>query len=606
MIKKIITIITIVSILTTQVFANGIVGLPIVSDTGASVQCNFNSQEEFYPVGDTSGKSIFTKRDVIRDCNVTKEVQGACLRWREDRVIGSVPTEAYSSFDSRDYSDTIGSFFATVGAYDQMEHLWSGFEGYCVSGTLRDFNWVGDPMFWASLAMGYFMSGGKAGAVSKSFNNGVNTVGKAAITEGASNAAAAAAVDSFSDEVINSSGTELWSASASEAAAYGVNKAVNELGKCLVSASFSLGAATAAFLTAGSGEVNQDCNPIDEICGDENKDNGESEIQTMDIQTFVDLSNGFTENGDNIYDFIEVIDDGSQTGVVSYIYISTDQMGIENMDMQAANELMEKVRNAQMIFSMGVAAAGLAACMSSGAAYGSGTSNATTTKDPDRAKIQSGLNMGIDYAAKLVPPPAGPVIAVVAKLVVALAMSYSKIDSCNSKEDAQKMGSRHEKTEKSLRFNLCRPMWDSCEDDFFWGSCALQGYHYCCYDQLLTKVLVTQIKAELGREWTDCTGISIRDLNYVSFEQCTPAEMADGIDGAHAYGVSVNPRISSNGTGIPDYEGPVWNPEDAFQYKHKCMDLTEFRDFLQAQIGEDIDPDSFKDFWNGLTKKQPI
>ncbi|WP_323589446.1 hypothetical protein [Aliarcobacter butzleri] len=52
--------------------------------------------------------------------------------------------------------------------------------------------------------------------------------------------------------------------------------------------------------------------------------------------------------------------------------------------------------------------------------------------------------------------------------------------------------------------------------------------------------------------------------------------MSSGIDGA------------TEGIGDPSY-----NPEETFQYKKKCIDLTEFKDYLKDQIGESIDLSDF-------------
>ena len=79
---------------------------------------------------------------------------------------------------------------------------------------------------------------------------------------------------------------------------------------------------------------------------------------------------------------------------------------------------------------------------------------------------------------------------------------------------------------------------------------------------ILTKVLVVKLKAQLGRDWTHCTGISLRDLNYVSFRQCTDAEKASGLDGG-----------IENQTGAKDGS---YDPTQTFQYQNKCVDLTEF------------------------------
>lgn len=552
-IKRAISISLSVTLIIQSVFVQNLmaetnmIGTPSVTDDNSSITCRLKSQEDYFPVGDTTGNSIFIKREVVRECNVTKTVLGACKKWKTERHVGSVTNEAYSSFDTKDYSDSVGSFFSTMGAYDQMEHLWSGFSGYCISGTLRDFNWASDPMFWSSLAVDYAMN----------------------------------------------------------------QPGISNKNKCLVSAAFNVIQTTVDALKKGSNSGN-DCNPIDEICSDSEGDNPDNQsnanIKTMDLQVFEDLSDSMSSQGKNIYDFIEVLDDGSQTGTVTFRYKRKSEITQGTTNMSGANKAAEEMRKLQLEIGLGIAAAQMIACLNAkGFSVGGAGATKTTTKDQSKQKIQMGLNELIDIAGSALPTPYGPIAAVLAKLIVAMAMSYSKVNSCQNRNDAEQLGSRHLKTYKSLKFDLCKPMWDSCEDKFFWGKCALTGYHYCCYDQVLTKVLVEQIKAELGREWTNCTGISLRDLNYISFRQCTTTEMQDGIDGAHVYGLSISSRKNPSGsTGIHNYKGPVYDPEDAFQYKHKCMDLTEFKNFLESELGEDIDTDQFSDFWDSLTKKQPI
>jgi len=603
--NKIIAILLAVVLLEPQIFANGIIGTPETSNPEDLISCEFKSQSQYYPVGDTSGKAIYTRSEVIRDCNVTTTVQGECVRWRAENTLQSVPTEAYDTYDTNDYSDTIGQLLATTGAYDQMEHLWSGYEGYCVEGTLRDFSWASDPMFWASLAMSHFLSGGELGSVGDAATEGMSEVGEAALTESAKAAAVSAGEEAAMDAAYKATTETIYDKVISEGVKAGTKAALN-MGKCLVSATYNLGAATAGYLNAASGEDDPDCNPIDEICQDEESadDGSQSDIQTMDLQAWEDMADSFEASGDNIYDYVKVEDDGGTSGVISFRFIKpSESEGAAKMDNSEMKEIQEKFKQMELAINLGMAAANLSACIYTGGAAGGSISTQSSTKSPESQLLQSGLNSGIDLASSMIPPPAGPIVGAMGKLLVALAMSYSSIDSCGDEDDASEMGSRHEATYKSLKFNLCRPMWDECEDEFAWGECALDGFHFCCYDQLLTRILVEQIKAELGREWRNCTGISIRDLNYVSFEQCTASEMSQGIDGAKAYGMSVSPS-STGGRG--GYDGPTWNPEDAFQYKFKCMDLTEFKDFLQDQIGEDIDNDTFQDFWSDLIVAEPI
>jgi hypothetical protein len=80
--------------------------------------------------------------------------------------------------------------------------------------------------------------------------------------------------------------------------------------------------------------------------------------------------------------------------------------------------------------------------------------------------------------------------------------------------------------------------------------CLRYKKNYCCYDQILTRIFVEQAKLQLGKNWDSCNDITFDDLKKLSFRQCKPGED---------------------------------------QYKDKCMDLTEFMDILQRQLGRNID-----------------
>lgn len=38
----------------------------------------------------------------------------------------------------------------------------------------------------------------------------------------------------------------------------------------------------------------------------------------------------------------------------------------------------------------------------------------------------------------------------------------------------------------------------------------------------------------------------------------------------------------------------------SFQYKQKCVDLSEFKDYLKAQIGEEIDMSDFENIFSDI------
>jgi len=543
----------------------------------ATKVCTVESVVEYNPVGDTRGNTVLSKKEVVRDCNVTETINGECIKWQYNNERTSIPMEAYNGFDTRDYGDTIGQFFAAAGAYDQLEHLWSGFRGHCISGTLQDFDWVSDPMFWGSLAMDYLMAGGEAGFVSDGLNSVATKAGSTVMSKEVANKVVVNEVKKQAKTLTKQMVTSA------------LDKAAASLGRCMIGGAVNLGFATAEYLSDGAGDMDEFCNPVDEICNENETVNDQSDIMTMDYQQFQDLRDSYEAEGEDIEKYIEILDDGMDTGVVAYRMKTMDETpGIENMNNEELEKIKKKFKMYQAGISIATTAGKLGACAMGWSDQGSvGQSSAHPNATGQRADIESGLNAAISIGTGFIPPPAGPAIGAALKVVLAVATSFQSVDTCSSEEDAQRQGSRHEKTQKALQFNLCRPLYDTCEDEWIWGGCCLTAYEYCCYDQLLTKVLVEQLKAELGRDWSNCTGISLRDLNYVSFRQCTASEMADGLDGAHQYGLG-------------------WNPKDAFQYKHKCMDLTEFKDYLRDIIGEEIDTSTFDDYWNNLMSTDPI
>jgi hypothetical protein len=174
-------------------------------------------------------------------------------------------------------------------------------------------------------------------------------------------------------------------------------------------------------------------------------------------------------------------------------------------------------------------------------------------------------------------------------VVLEFATSFKNIDTCLNEDDAKEAGSRHQKTQETLPYNLCQPTKEICvQEKFFGGGCGLDGFFYCCYDQMLTKILVAQIKAQLGRDWAHCTGITLRDLNFVSFRQCTATDMADGFDGTK---ILLKYDEDDKLVSPAGWDSSKW--QGSFQHKHKCIDLTEFKEYLEATFSQDID---FSDF----------
>lgn len=597
-------------------------GTPILASGNGTVSCTINSETDYFPLGDSRGTNVLTKREVVRDCNITVTEQGACIKWRETNEDRSLNAGKYNAYESKNYADSIGSLLAALGSYDQIEHLWSGWKGYCEIGTKSDFSWAEDPMFWASMAMSFIMASTTPHAPGQPDSLlGGTAIGKA--TNGAAETLGRTISDAMKDTWVDTASTAIKSGIDTsveyvktaytqgmhaigfrpELAASVANTAVgataetvlatayNNIGRCIMATGFDM--ATTLYEFTKSDGTTADCDPVDEVCGgiDPSDSLSESEIKTIDETQFNDLVTQFSnsEPPQNIYDYVTVIPPSPENGIISYKMKQLNEMaGITGMDQAAMDEMTNKMKEVKMQISIGISVLSMAGCLGGlGGGVGSAGSN------EDRASLRAGMGMVIDGASKFVPVY-GPLVAAVLKVVLFVATSYKSIDTCNDADDAKEAGKREERTQKAIKFNLCHLVDVECAEysalatgAIFSAPCVLDGYKYCCYDQIMTKILVEQLKAQLGRDWAHCTGISIRDLNYVSFRQCSNAEMtATGtIDGAHQRG--------------------IYDPTQAFQYKSHCIDMGEFLEYLNAVMSTEIDMSDFESFWNDITEQSP-
>ena len=634
MFKKIVSLIISVA-LTTSTFASSYTMSPSGSAEGEHKTTNYKTctiptTQEFSPTGDTQGKSILTKREYVRDCNVTVTEQGKCIKWEEKKERYSLTLDDYNTYETENYSDALGTLLSTLGAYDQIGHIWSGWKGYCHKGTKSDFSWVKDPMFWASLMMSFIMSSSASGglldgtkvgsavqgaseAVGKAAESGMQAVGETfkqatgeigkQMSEAFSKVGGAiqsikdavGSLNPFSDaagDAAKKAGEGAISNTVQQAGQQGLKQLTSQaLGRCLLTEAMNMGMALYQFAQSDSADASGlSCDPVDEICNETNGNNATSggagqEIMTADETAFNNAVERFTKNQENatvkrnIYDYIEVIK--IENKIVYYRFkMNSEIPGYENIQTnKELEDIQAQFKQIRLAISMGMSAANMAGCMTG--LTGHGLNDNT---------VRNYGGMAIDQLAKLAGPY-GPIIAMVAKLILQTATSFTKVDTCHNEADAQEAGRRHQQTQKALQFNLCHLTKKKCIESVFLaqlfkggGSCTLWGFWYCCYDQILTKTLVTQLKAQLGRDYTHCTGITLRDLNYVSLRQCTKTEMASGIDGAK------------------ETEDPnQYDPKQTFQYKHKCVDMGEFLSYLQSTVGTDVSATDFQNYWNDLT-----
>ena len=332
------TIIGIISInlITGQILMAGIIGTPDVTD--GNTTCKDVSDIDYFPVGDNRGFSVLTKKEKVRNCTITKKVQGDCIKWETSKENFQMTTAKYNAYETKNFDDSIGTLLSQLGSYDQIGHMWSGWKGFCEVGWKSDYSWAQDPMFWGSMAISTVMAGSSKGGfledsvIGDGVNSAADTVGQAA-----SDTLAAAGADLTTDiakdtmtEVFATGGENIVNAGVIDSVKDITKTAVetvikneisefyNNLGRCLMSEGFNIVKTFYEF--SQDDEEETACDPVDEICDSGAKATGESEIMTMDQVQFDDLiSEAMDEDPpQDLYEYIYEMPDSPSEGIVSF------------------------------------------------------------------------------------------------------------------------------------------------------------------------------------------------------------------------------------------------------------------------------------------------
>jgi len=542
-------------------------------------KCSIISQEQTFPMGDTTGKYVLTDQIVKRECNITTKIKGKCIKWKISKENFGISPDSYDTYKSNSNSDSMGQLLATINAYGQLSHLWSGWKGYCISGIKTDFSWMTDPMFWATMAVSYALdSASYQSAASAKTASSASAASSSTSAASSSASAASSSANQITMTVgknVNSASSSLadsWNNSALGTSIFNMtNGAVymsESFGKCMLAYTMNMVQTVKNYTENDS----IGCDPVDEFCGggEDNKAESKTDIMTMDTTKLNDMLTAHPEYKKYLYIIHE------ENGITTFRFKRPDEITEIGyaQNQEAMQKAMDKLKKAQFAISAGVSTAELAACVGTNGNYGA-TPGYKDGKTP-MLSVKNGLAAGIGFL------PVDPLTKMGLKIALQLAYSFQKVDTCHNEKQAMAEGSRHERTEEALPYGLCHFVNQECEDKLF-GKCMLTGYHYCCYDQILTRVLVEQMKAQLGRDWAHCTGISLRDLKFVSFRQCTAADKKKGFDGAHQSG--------------------NYDPMQSYQFKAKCIDYTDLINYLKATVSSDIDINDFNGVIDDLTRQ---
>ncbi|WP_428746109.1 hypothetical protein [Sulfurimonas sp.] len=456
-------------------------------------ECKLLSSEPFGYTGDISGKRVYTKEEYTYECTDTQTKRGECKQWEEkyeDYNVSDYKGDIY--YESENFQGSIGSIFATAQAYDKINGIWSGWKGICVVGADDgNWDWLSDPYVLGQYALSA-MSAGAGTYLSSSYSEMVN---------------------------------------------YGV---------CAGRAGLDVGQMMEEY-----NNDDYDCDPVDEICGEDNAANDNTNIFTISENEY----NEMISNNPDMEAYVEIID-GVGTGVLT-LRVLNPSLDTTNMESAEAREAQKKVKETTLKVRAAMTTVQLASCVKGYDTGGNSDSESLTSASSIATMALSSINPMLGMAASIV--------------LNAVDSLTSKIDTCHNEDDAKEKGSRHEATYHATKYDLCH-LINVEESGKSSTNTKRTTYRYCCYDSKLTKVLVEQSKAQFAKDWQHCTDITLKELQVISFSSCDPSELDAGINGVNLDAFATTSQRMK-----------------AYQFTHKCIDTREIiADMVNKYGGKDM------------------
>ncbi|WP_287941957.1 hypothetical protein [Aquamicrobium sp.] len=495
MYKKIITIFISLVLVTNTILAGAV---PVISKT---TECKIIGSQDYGRVGDVDGKEIFSKTDYLYECNTTTNKQGPCEKWetKKESLKGDFKENVA-------YKDEIGGgpgeLFSLVSAFNGVQYIWAGWKGICTDGTITDFSWAKDPLFWASTVL----------------------------------------------------------------QAFGEDFGLSAKAACLTSAGLAAGDALVQY-TQDDDYV---CDPVDEFCDSVDSSDSPDDVISLDEQTWNDALAAYPD----LVNYTNVISNEDGIVVVRFQPQVVNGMGADQTS-SAAKEAQDKAKEMQLVMDGVVVAAQAATCFLPTEKPDSGGSGDIVQGGGSLTSIETLFSSVVGYW--------NPAFGAALKVAMKIATSFQSIDTCNNKDDALSKGSRHIKTLTHKAYGMCHMIRDEEKDSSPFTSYT--NYHYCCYPDAVSRSLIEQIKAQLGRDWQHCTDLTFQDLEKINFQSCEPTMMSDPgtVDGV---------KIK--------WDASFSERQSAFQYKFKCIDYTDLKKTFTQSLGFSVENFKFDNQFNEL------
>lgn len=330
----------------------------------------------------------------------------------------------------------------------------------------------------------------------------------------------------------------------------GVNKLTEYAGyaQCAVQMGASIGQAV--------NNYTQDeipCDPIDEFCGSENDASDENVISvTKDAYEKLIAEDPEFDN------YIQIIEDQGEILIVKIVQPQDD---LSSKTAEEAAEAMKKMKQIMLGIETAFIAYDAYTCFSSVSDGPQAIAGGTDNSGNAVQDVATGVVARFIALSGCVP------CSMAFSLAVNLVNSFSDVDSCNDKDDAQEQGSRHIATYGHKKEGMCHFIRKETEEGTF---ADLDKYFYCCYDDVFSRILAEQFKAQYAKNWNSCSDVTLNEIIYLNMSPCK--EGMPGVDPS---------TIPWNAT----YE----ERQQAIQYRNKCIDFTEIQTYLSEKFNANID-----------------
>lgn len=420
-----------------------------------------------------------------------------------------------------DVQERNSSIEQAIEVNERVQHIWSGWAGECEYGTFTDFSFLQDPMFWASVMMSLY-----GGAMQGELGDAAKGAAASA-TESVGQSMAEAGASMGSDSLIQG-GASIWQNGAmAEQDMYGGVSTLQVVGAA---------ASVLAPLLAPASQQEQSTafNYQQAWMGGDTED--PAAINYSSCMASIGLS------ATNLISYQGAADSNITADILYHpwdnpLRISNqDYLGLQAILGGASGDSSYFVSNYRLVTQDAIGVTLIAKNMASYEQLGqvmcagyrvSSTINQTSSSAVSQATSDSGGNKGAAMAANAAIAAIGiacPICGLAAMVAYKFISSFSSGDACNDEKFALGRGKIQWKTNKFQKFGQCHFVNEECSKKTFWSGCITHKKHYCCYDQITTRVFVEGAKEELGRGWDNCNDIYIADLKNIGFRQCGPNE----------------------------------------------------------------------------------